>query len=84
MRGFRETLIEERPFRAFQLHCSECNEVLIELSDLTESPFKNEVLVLHRIENHAKESGHYSFDGDIKPHGSLHHIDTTITVNDNV
>jgi len=84
MRGFRKTLIEERPFRVFQLYCSECNEVLIEVSDLTESPFKNEFLVLHRIENHAKEAGHYSFDGNIEPQHSLQHIDTTITVNDNV
>jgi len=59
-------------------------KTLIEVSDLTESPFKNEVLVLHRIENHAKEAGHYSFDGNIEPQHSLQHINTTITVNDNV
>lgn len=75
-------LIEERPFKAFELYCSECNDVMVQLSDLTESPFKNEVLVLYQIHSHTKETGHHSFDGNIEPLGSIQHIDTTIEVND--
>lgn len=84
MREFREMLVDNRQFRVFQLHCSECNEVLIQVSDLTDSPFKNEVLVLYRTVNHANESGHYSFDGTIEPQHAIEQIDTTITVNEDL
>jgi hypothetical protein len=80
MNGFREILIEETPFRVFQIYCNECEESLIKVSDLTESPFKNEVLVLYRIRTHAKETGHCSFDGNIEPMHALQHIDTNIHV----
>lgn len=83
-REFREILIEERPFRVFQLYCSKCEEVLVEVSDLTESPLKNEALVLYQIENHSKETGHYLIDGNIEPQYSLQRIDATIEVNQDV
>jgi hypothetical protein len=84
MNQFREILIEKRPFRIFQLLCSECNEEIISVTDLTDSPLKNEALVIHSIEQHSFEQGHYSFDGNIEPAHALQHIDTTITINEDL
>jgi hypothetical protein len=81
MREFRELLIEEQPFTEFEFQCSECNNILIELGELTNSAFKNEVLVLYRLQNHTKETNHSSYDGIIEPAHRIQKIDTTITVN---
>lgn len=84
MNQFRETLIEERPFRVFQLLCSTCNKEVVGVADLTDSPLKNEAPVIQSIQQHASETGHYSFDGNIEPAHALQHIDTTITINEDL
>lgn len=84
MKRFRQILIKKRPFRVFRLYCCECNKVLIEKDNLTESPLKDEVLILHRLRNHAGTTGHNSFDGNIEPWVGLEKVDTTIKANNDV
>lgn len=80
MTMFRDVLINDRPFKKFVIYCSECDETLVELGDLTKMPCKNEAFVLYQVREHARDSGHTSFDGDIEPIGQLRHIDSSITV----
>lgn len=79
-KGFRRTIIEKRPFRIFQVYCEECEVSLVEATDLTESPFKDEALVLCEIHNHIKSTGHQSINTNIEPSQSLEHINATITI----
>jgi hypothetical protein len=84
MKLFRDKLIGERPFRVFQVYCEECEKSLVEVSDLTNSPAKNEALILYKIDEHAKTERHYSFGTHIQPKSTLRHIESQITVNENL
>lgn len=81
MNTLRRLLTEGDPFRIFQLHCSQCDEIVIEANDLTECPLKNEVLVLHKLTDHTKNTGHNSFNSTIELRNSFIDVDATIDVN---
>lgn len=81
--GMRDTIIRMEPFSKFQFECQECGKELFEIEDYEEGQhLAMYTLLLIRMENHMRETGHTDIDGDINSIKMINTLDTTIIVND--
>lgn len=85
MNRIRELIIEREPFSKFYVTCSECEEELFTIEDHEpERHLRNEALLLYRMADHRRETGHTTVHSQIQPAAVLERIDVQITVNNDV